>query len=113
MKLVGDATGGARHWTRVAPPKPRSVVRARARHARDRRMHETPAQGRCAECGVEDNRRRAFPGAVQVQAMRPDVHEPPWWPAGLPAHWSSTACSMRELSLARGIDGAMVRSRTV
>ena len=77
-QLARDATGCPRGRAGIAVAQAGSVVGAHTRESSDIRLDEPPASARAAESRVEDDSRRAVPGAPQMQPVSSDVDETSW-----------------------------------
>src|SRR5262245_10471955 len=76
VEFVGHAASGAWQRTRVTPAEAGAIVAARAREARDSRLHETPTQRGTAERCIEDHRRTTLAVTPDVEPVMPDAHQP-------------------------------------
>jgi hypothetical protein len=72
VEVVRDRARRARHRPRLAEAVARAVVTAGARRAADELLHFGPFEAEPPEAALEDDRRLAVAGAVQMQMTSAD-----------------------------------------
>jgi hypothetical protein len=75
VQLARDAACGPRRRAGIAVTHTCPVVGADTRESSNIRLDEAPVSTRAAETRVEDDGRRAIPGAPQMQSVAADVDE--------------------------------------
>ena len=74
MQIVGDGCAGSRRWRRIAPALASAVVPAGACEFGNAGLHQHPSVPDSSSAALEDHRRAALAGAIDIHAAAADMY---------------------------------------